>query len=125
VTARILLPLTVSVFLLAFLIRISPSILSDHDQTDRLYQTVKDYTADEVVQAVANEYTSSFLVSSLEAVSDGVAEHLKGDHFIKEALMKQMESSEIVDMDFEEILSGLNENQTEKLLSGLREREML
>ena len=125
ITSRLILPFAVSALLLILLIRTPSDFSSGHEQTDALFQAVKDYSADEVVQAVSNEYAGSSVLSNQEVVSEGIAEHLQGDHFIREALMKQIESDEIVDMDIEGVLSGLNREQAEQLLSGLTEREML
>jgi hypothetical protein len=125
ITSRLILPLAVSALLLILLIRTPSDFSSEHEQTDALFQAVKDYSVDEVVQAVSNEYAGSSVLSNPEVVSEGIAEHLRGDHFIREALLKQIESDEIVDMDIEGVLSGLNREQAEQLLSGLTGREML
>jgi len=124
-TPRFIFPLAVSALFLILLIRIPSDSSSEHEQTDALFQAVKDYSADEVVQAVSNEYASSNVLSNQEVVSEGIAEHLQGDHFIREALLKQIEGDEIVDMDIDGVLSGLNREQAEQLLSELSEREML
>jgi hypothetical protein len=124
IISRLILPLAVSALLLILLIRIPSDSSSKHEQTDALFQAVKDYSVDEVVQAVSNEYAGSSVLSNPEVVSEGIAEHLQGDHFIREALMKQIESDEIVDMDIDGVLSGLNREQAEQLLSGLTERGM-
>jgi hypothetical protein len=125
IISRLILPLAVSVLLLILLIRMPSDSSSEHEQTDALFQAVKDYSADEVVQAVSIEYAGSNALSNPEVVSEGIAEHLQGDHFIREALLKQIESEEIVDMDIDGVLSGLNREQTDQLLSGLTERELL
>lgn len=125
ITSRLILPLAVSALFLILMIRIPSDSSVEHEQTDALFQAVKDYSAEEVVQAVSNEYTGSNMVSSQEVASEGVAEHFQGDHFIREALLKQIESGEIVDMDIDGVLSGLNKEQAEQLLSGLTKREML
>ena len=124
IISRLILPLAVSALLLIFLIRMPSDSSSGHDQTDALFQAVKDYSADDVIQAVSNEYTGSNVLSNPEVVSEGIAEHLQGEHFIREALLKQIESDEIVDMDIDGVLSGLNREQADQLLSGLTEREM-
>jgi anti-sigma factor RsiW len=125
IISRLILPLAVSALLLILLIRMPSDSSSEHEQTDALFQAVKDYSADEVVQAVSNEYASTNVLSNQEVVYEGIAEHLQGDHFIREALLKQIESDEIVDMDIDGVLSGLNREQAEQLLSELSEREML
>jgi anti-sigma factor RsiW len=125
IPSRLILPLAVSALLLILLIKIPSDSSSEQEQTDALFQAVKDYSADEVVQAVSNEDTGSNVLSNPEVVSEGIAEHLQGDHFIREALLKQIESDEIVDMDMEGVLSGLNREQAEQLLSGITERKML
>jgi hypothetical protein len=107
------------------MIRIPSDSSVEHEQSDALFQAVKDYSAEEVVQAVSNEYAGSNIVSNQEVASEGIAEHFQGDHFIREALLKQIESGEIVDMDIDGVLSGLNREQAEQLLSGLTKREML
>ncbi len=125
ITSKLLLPLAVSALFLILLIRIPSDSSSVHEQTDALFQVLKNYSPDEVVQAVSNEYAGSNVLLNQEIASEGIAEHLKGDHFIREALLKQIESGEIVDMDIDGVLSGLNREQAEQLLSELSEREML
>jgi len=125
IPSRLILPLAVSALFLILLIRMPLDTSSEHEQTDALFQAVKDYSPDEVVQAVSNEYAGSNVLSNPEVVSEGIAEHLRGDHFIREALMKQIESDEIVDMDIDGVLLELNREQAEQLLSKLSEREML
>jgi hypothetical protein len=125
ITSRLILPLAVSALLLILLIRIPSDSSYNNEQTDALFQAVKDYSADDVVQAVSNEYAGSSVLSNSEVFSEGVAENLQGDHFIREALLKQIESEEIVDMDIDGVLSGLNREQADQLLSKLSEREML
>ena len=123
--SRFILPLTVSALFLILLIRMPSDFSAEHRQTDALFHAVKDYSPDEVVQAVSIEYAGSNVFSNQDVASAGVAEHLQGDQFIREALLKQIESDEIVDMDIDEVLSGLNREQAEQVLSGLTEREML
>jgi hypothetical protein len=125
VSSRLILPLAVSVFLLTFLIKISPVHYFDVHQTDNLFQTMKGYSTDEIIQAAANEYAGISLFSNLETASESIDEQLRSDSFIREALAKQMENGEITDADLEDIFSGLNGNQVDKLLSGLKEREVL
>ncbi len=125
ISSRLILPLAVSALLLFFLMRAPSDFSSEHEQTDALFQIVKNYSADEVVQAVSNDYTGSNVLLNPEIVSEGIAEHLKGDHFIREALLKQIESDEIGDMDIDGVLSGLNREQADQLVSGLTKKEML
>ena len=125
IPSRILLPLALSALFLIFLSRTPSDLSSEHEQTEVLFQAVKDYSPDEVVQAVSTEYASSNALSNPEVVSEGIAEHLRGDHFIREALLKQIESDDIGDMDYDGVLSGLNREQAEQLMSKLSEREML
>jgi hypothetical protein len=125
IISRLVLPLAVSALFLILLIRMPSNVSFEHEQTDALFQAMKNYPADEVVQAVSNEYAGSNVLTNQEVASEGIAEHLKGDHFIREALLKQLESDEIVDMDIDGVLSGLNKEQAEQLLSKLSEREML
>ena len=125
ITPRLILPLVVSALFLVLLIRLPLDSSSEHEQADALFHAVKNYTAEEVVQAVSNEYTDSNVLSNSEVVSEGIAEHLQGDHFIRDALLQQIESDEIVDMDLDGVVSGLNREQVEQLVSRLAEREIL
>lgn len=125
ILSRLIVPLAASALLLFLVIKIPTDVVPEHEQTSILFQVVKDYSPEEVVQAVTNESAGSNVLLNPDVMSEGVAEHFKGDHFIREALVQQIESGEIGDMDIDGVLSGLNREQTEQLVSGLTEREML
>jgi hypothetical protein len=122
---RIFLPLAFSVFLVIILARMPVESISEPAQTEGLHQTVIDLNEVEVVQAVEKEYSGFSLSPSLEVAAAGVSEHLQGDRFLKSAVSKQIENDEVSDMDFEEIISYLDREQVDKLLSGLSERNIL
>jgi len=94
-------------------------------KTEALFEALKDYSADEVVQAVSSEYEVSDVVSNAEAVSEGIKEHLRGNNFVREAISKQLERGELVEMNIDGFLSGLSSEQVDQLLVRLSEREML
>ena len=123
---KIILPLLVSILLIVLLIK-TPTTdnFSESGQTEALHQAVMDLNEEEVVQAVEKEYTGLSLSPNQEVAAAGVAEHLQGDRFLKSAVSKQIENEEIVEMDIEEMISNLNKEQVDKLLSGLTERNVL
>jgi predicted anti-sigma-YlaC factor YlaD len=122
---KIILPLVISVLLVIVLAKMSVESDSEPAQTEDLHQAVNDLNEVEVVQAVEKEYTGFSLSPSLEVAAAGVAEHLQGDRFLKSAVSKQIENEEVSDMDFEEIISNLDREQVDKVLSGLSERNIL
>jgi anti-sigma factor RsiW len=122
---KIILPLALSVFLVVVLVRMPVESISEPAQTEGLHKAVNDLNEVEVVQAVEKEYSGFSLSPSLEVAAAGVAEHLQGDRFLKSAVSKQIENEEVSDMDFEEIISNLNREQVDKVLSGLSERNIL
>jgi hypothetical protein len=123
--AKIILPLAVSAFLVILLIRIPTDSFSESTQTEALHQAMKDFTDDDVVQAVEKEYAGVSLSPNLEVAAAGVAEHLQGDRFLKSAVSKQIDSEEIADMDVEGMISDLTAEQVDQVLSGLSERNSL
>jgi len=50
----------------------------------------------------------------VEVAAAGVAEHLRGDLFLKSAISKQIENEEMTDIDFEEIILDLDKSHTRK-----------
>jgi len=122
---KIFLPLAVSVFLVIILVRNPVETISEPAQTEGLHQAVIDLNEVEVLQAVEKEYTGFSLSPNLEIAAAGVAEHLRGDRFLESAVSKQIENEEVSDMDFEEIISNLNQEQVDRVLSGLSERKIL
>jgi hypothetical protein len=124
-TAKIILPLAVSVLLMVVLMRIHIDSSSESIQTDALHQAVMDLDEDEVVQAVEKEYTTLALSPNQEIAAAGVAEHLQGDRFLKSAVSKQIENEEVADMDVDAMISDLDGEQVDQVLSGLSERNIL
>lgn len=122
---KIVLPLAVSALFVMVLMRLPVDSISESPQTEALHQVVIDLNDVEVVQAVEHEYTGYSLSPNLEISAAGVAEHLRGDRFLKSAVSKQIENEEVSDMDFEEIISNLDQEQIDKVLSGLSERNIL
>jgi hypothetical protein len=124
-TVKIILPIAVSVLLVFILIKTPKESLSEAEQTEALRQAVKDLNEDEVVQAVEREYAGLSLSPNQEVAAAGVAEHMQGDRFLKSALAKQIENEEVAEMDLEGMISDLNGEQVDQVLSGLSERNML
>jgi hypothetical protein len=107
------------------LTRIHVDSYSESAQTEALHQAVIDLNEDEIVQAVEREYTGFSLSPSVEVAAAGVAEHLRGDLFLKSAISKQIENEEMTDIDFEEIILDLDKEQVNQVLYGLSERNLL
>ena len=123
--AKIILPLTVSVILVIILLRTPKEPLSDAEQSEALHQVVMDLNEEEVMQAVETEYAGSSLTPNQEVAAAGVAEHMQGDRFLKSAVSKQIESEEIAEVEVEGMVSDLDGDQVEQVLSGLSERNTL
>jgi hypothetical protein len=121
---KIILPLTVSIILAILFIRIPIEYLSKSSQTEGLQQIVIDLDADEVMQAVEKEYANVALSPNQDVAAIGVAEHLQGDRFLKSAVTKQIENEEIAEMDVEGMISDLDGEQVNQVLSGLSERNV-
>jgi len=124
-TAKVVLPIALSVLLVFFLIRVPTRSLSEADQTEALHQAVEDINDDEVVQAIEKEYAGLSLSLNQEVAAAGVAEHLQGDRFLKSAISKQIENEEVAEMDVEGMISDLDREQVDQVLSGLSERNIL
>ena len=122
---KIVLPLSVSIILVILLIRTTTDTFSESTQAQALRQAVMDLNADEVVQAVEKEYTGVSLLPNQEVAAAGVAEHLRGDQFLKSAISKQIENEEMTEIDIEGIISELDGEQIDQILSGLSERNIL
>jgi NAD-dependent SIR2 family protein deacetylase len=123
--AKIILPLAVSAFFVILFMRIPINFYSESAQTEALHQAVKDINEDDVIQAIEKEYTGLSISPNVEVAAAGVAEHLQGDRFLKSAVSKQIENEEIADMDVEGMISDLNAEQVDQVLSGLSERNSL
>jgi hypothetical protein len=123
--AKIILPLAVSVLLVVLLMRVPTDSYSESAQTEALHQTVKDFNEEEVVQAIAKEYAGLSLTPNQEIAAEGVAEHLQGDRFLKLAVSKQIENEEAIEIDVEGMISDLDGEQVDLVLSGLSERKIL
>jgi hypothetical protein len=121
---KIILPLTVSIILAILFMRIPIEYLSKSSQTEGLQQIVIDLDADEVMQAVEKEYANVALSPNQDIAAIGVAEHLQGDRFLKSAVTKQIENEEIAEMDVEGMISDLDGEQVNQVLSGLSERNV-
>jgi hypothetical protein len=121
----IILPLAVSILLVFFLIRISTESSSEAAQTEALHQAVKDLNEEEIVQAIEKEYTGLALSPNQEIAAAGVEEHLQGDRFLKSAISKQIDNGEVAEMDVEGMISDLNGEQVDQVLSGLSKRNIL
>ena len=122
---RIVLPLAASVFLLVLVIRISSNSFSVQPQTEALHQAVLDLNEEEIIQAAEKDYAGISLFPVQEAAAAGVAEHLQGDRFLKSAISRQIESDEAAEMDLEGMVSDLNGDQVDQVLSDLSERNVL
>jgi anti-sigma factor RsiW len=122
---KIILPLAVAVLIVVLFMRVPTNSTSESAQIDALHQAVKDFNDEEVVQAVEREYTGLSFVPSQGIAAAGVAEHLQGDQFLKSALSKQIENEEIVEMDVEGMISDLDGEQVDQVLSELSERNVL
>ena len=125
IMSRIIMPVAASILFMLFLIKIPSDSFSRNEQVNALHQAVNKFNADEVIQAVSSEYTTSTVVLNQEVASAGVEEHLKSDQFIREAVSKQIDNEDIAEMEIEGAMSELNGEQVDKLLSGLSERIML
>lgn len=123
--AKIILPLAVSVLLVLLLIRVPSNNSSELSNNETLFQSIKELNDEDIVQAVEKEYAGTSSYINQEVATDGVAEHLQGDGFLKSAVSKQIDNEEIADMDYEEMISDLNGKQIEQVLFGLSERNML
>ncbi len=121
----IILPIAVSILLVFFLIRIPTESSTEAVQTEALHQAVKDLNEEEIVQAVEKEYAVLALSPNQEVAAAGVAEHLQGDRFLKSAISKQIDSGEVAEMDVEGMISDLNGEQVDQVLSGLSKRNIL
>ena len=121
---KIILPLAVSIILAILFIRIPLEYLSKSSQMEGLQQVVIDLDADELMQAVEKEYVNAALTPNQDVAAIGVAEHLQGDRFLKSAITKQIENEEIAEMDVEGMISDLDGEQVNHVLSGLSERNV-
>lgn len=122
---KIIIPLAFSAFFVMLLLRIPADSFSESAQTDALHEVVKELNADDVVQAIEKEFAGVSLSPNLEVAAAGVAEHLEGDKFLKSAVSKQIDNEDIADMDIEGMISDLNKDQVDQVLSGLSERKNL
>jgi hypothetical protein len=125
VATKIILPLALSILLVVVLIRMPKDSFPESAQSEALHQAVKDFNEDEVMQAVENEYAGSSLSPNQEVAAAGVAEHLQGDRFLKLAVSKQIENNEVADIDIEGMISDLDGEQVDRVLSSLSERNKL
>ena len=121
----IILPLAVSILVVFFFIRIPTESSSEAAQTEALHQAVKDLNEEEIVQAIEKEYTGLVLSPNQEIAAAGVEEHLQGDRFLKSAISMQIDNEEVAEMDIEGMISDLNGEQVDQLLSGLSKRNIL
>lgn len=122
---NIVLPLAVGAFLVILFIYVPTDFTSEYAQTDALHQAVKDFNDDDILQALEKEYTGSSISPGMEVAAAGVAEHLQSDKFLKSAVSKQLEDEEIAEIDVEGIMSELNSEQVDQVLTGLSERKSL
>jgi hypothetical protein len=125
VTSAVILPLVVSVLCVVLLTRIPSESLIGYRSDGTLTDAVKDFTSEEVVLAVSNESAGSWISPSQEVVYEGIEEHLRGDSFFREALVQQIDTEEIDETDIGGVLSSMNGEQADLILSGLTERELL
>jgi hypothetical protein len=124
-TAAILFPLVASALCIALLIKIPSELLFGIRTEETITEAMKDFTSDEVVQAVTNSDAGSWGASNQEVVEDGIEEHLRGDRFFREALAQQIDTEELEEIDVGGVLSSMNGEQADLILSGLTEREKL
>jgi hypothetical protein len=122
---KIVLPLAVFVFIIILLSRVPQESPGEFSQTDALHQVVNDLNTADIVQAIEKEYTGMGLTSNQEVAAAGVSEHLQGDHFLTSAVSKQIENEEIAEIDVDGMISDLNGEQVDQVLSGLSERNRL
>ncbi|RPI03201.1 MAG: hypothetical protein EHM64_12665 [Ignavibacteriae bacterium] len=122
---KVLLPLSVSAFLVLLVLRVPIDFSSESNQTDALQRVMKDLSADEMVQAVEGEYAGSSFTTYQDLSIAGVEEHLQGDRFLKAAVSKQIENEEIAEMDLEGMISDLSSDQVDQVLSKISERNAL
>jgi hypothetical protein len=122
---KIVLPLAVFVFLIILLSRFPQESPVESSQTDALHQVVNDLNAADIVQAIEKEYTGTAMLSGQEVAAAGVSEHLQGERFLASAVSKQIENEEIAEIDMDEMISDLNGEQVDQILSGLSERKIL
>jgi hypothetical protein len=125
ITARLIMPLAVSVITILLLMQIPSAQFTDYESMDALKHAMKEFKTEDVVQAVADAYSNSYLFHNQEALSAGIAEHLEGDKFLRDAVLKNLTSGEIADQDFEGIIVELDKEQVDQLLDGLDKREIL
>jgi hypothetical protein len=123
--AKIILPLAVSVLLVVLFMKVPTDSASESAQTEALHQAMMDFNEEEVLQAVEKEYEGLSLSPNQEIAAAGVAEHLQGDRFLKSAVSKQIENEETAEMDVEGMISDLDREQVDLVLSGLSERNIL
>jgi hypothetical protein len=124
-TLQIAMPLAVFLFLVMLLLRMPPDVSSETAQLEALHQEVSEYNDEEILQAVEHANTSALFTPATELAAANIAEHLPGDPFLRSAVSKQMESNEIADIDMENMISELNPEQIDQILSGLSERKTL
>jgi hypothetical protein len=122
---KIIIPLAVSALFVILLLRIPANSVPESAQTEALHQAVIDFNDDEIMQAIEKEYSGIPLSSGQEVAAAGVAEHLQGDRFLKSEVSKQIENEEIAEMDVEGMISDLDGEQVDQVLSGLTERDIL
>jgi hypothetical protein len=122
---KIVLPLAVSAFLLFIIIHFSRDYSSEFAQTEALHEAVSDLNEEEIMQAVEKENMGITAPSSMEIAATNIAEHLPMDSFLKTGVSKQIENGEVAEIDVEGMISSLNPEQVDQVLSGLSERKSL
>jgi hypothetical protein len=122
---KIVLPLAVSVLLLFFVVKTPMSNQDESVQKDALHQAMKDFNEEDVAQALEKEYTGISSSPALEIASAVIAEDLQGELFLKSAVSHQLENGEIAEMDIEGMISDLDGEQVDRVVSGLSERNIL
>jgi anti-sigma factor RsiW len=125
ITAALLLPLVVSILCVTLIARIPSEVLFGNRAEDTIAAALKDFTSEEVVQAVANENAASWASPNQEVVYEGIEEHLRSDLFFREALAQQIDTEEPEEIDIGGVLTSMNGEQADLILSGLTERETL
>lgn len=122
---RLLVPLAASLFLIIVLTKVTTDYSTESGQIEALRQTVKDYNADEVIQAISTTYAHSTIVQNQDIAGSAIIEHFSGDNFFGETVIKQIESEDVTDIVIEGVISNLEGEQVDQLLSRLSERTML
>jgi hypothetical protein len=120
---RVALPLGASIVCILILINLPSIPFKKSSQTEALLQMTKEWTYDEIVDAVAGQpmLLAPFAGRPSDAAIEG--RQLFGDRFERSALFEQITAGEINETNMEDVLSSLNKEQIEWLLASYQERD--